>query len=47
MVRVNVHNAVVILGLVVLGILALRALAKTQLGNIPVLGDVLKLGATA
>jgi hypothetical protein len=47
LVRVNFQNAVVILGIAVLGILALRALANTQAGRWPVLGDIFRLGASA
>lgn len=46
-IKPNVHNAVMIIALAVLGILALRLAAKTQLSNVPVVGAVVKTAATA
>lgn len=43
----NVHNVVIIVAVAVLGILALRMAAKTAVGNVPVLGQVVKTAATA
>jgi hypothetical protein len=46
-IKPNVHNAVMIIALAILGILALKWAARTQLANVPVVGQVFKLAATA
>ena len=43
----SLHNVVLIVGIAVLGILALRMASKTGLANVPVLGSVVKTAATA
>lgn len=46
-VRLSLHNVLLIVAIAVLGILALRMVAKTGVRNVPVLGQVVGLGATA
>jgi hypothetical protein len=46
-IKPNLHNAVMIVAFAVLGILALRIAAGTALGNVPVVGQVLKTASQA
>lgn len=46
-IRLSLHNVLLITLVAILGILALRMAAKTQLGEVPVVGSFLKTGATA
>lgn len=46
-IKPNLHNAVVIIAIAVLGILAMRVAAGTFLGQVPVLGQVLKTASAA
>ena len=46
-IRPNVHNVVIIIAIAVLGILALRLAAKSQLAQLPVVGQVVRAAATA
>lgn len=46
-IRLSLHNVLMIALVAILGILALRMAAKTGLGDVPVVGSVLKTGATA
>lgn len=46
-IKLNVHNVVLVGVIAVLFILAMRLAAKTAAGNIPVVGDVVKLAASA
>lgn len=47
MIKPSIHNVIVIGGIAVIFLLLLRKLAKTGLANIPVVGQVLQLGAAA
>lgn len=47
MIKPSIHNVIVIGGIAVIFILVLRKLAQTGLANVPVLGQVLQLGAAA
>jgi hypothetical protein len=46
-IKPSLHNAVMIIAFAVLGILALRIAAGTALGQVPVVGQVLKTASTA
>jgi len=46
-IKPNLHNAVVITAIAVLGILALKLAARTQAANWPIVGQGLRLGASA
>ena len=46
-VKVSGHNVVVIGAVAVLVLLTLKLAAKTQLANIPLVGDVVRVGASA
>ena len=46
-IRLSLHNVILITAVAVLGILLLRMASKTAIGNVPVLGQVVKTGATA
>lgn len=45
--KLNVHNVVVIGIIAVLFILAMRLAARTAVAGVPVVGDVVKLAASA
>ncbi len=47
MIKANIHNFVFIVAIAVIGFLILRMLAKTRLGTVPVVGQVLQLAAAA
>jgi hypothetical protein len=46
-IKPSVHNVVLIVAIAILGILLFRMAAKSGLGGVPVVGSVLKAGATA
>ena len=46
-IRLSLHNVLLIIAVAVLGILALRMVSKTGLRNLPVVGQVVGVGATA
>jgi hypothetical protein len=46
-IRLSLHNVLLITAVAVLGILLLRVAAKTGVSNVPVLGQVIRTGATA
>ena len=47
MVRANLHNLLMVGAMAILVILLLRKLAGTKLSSVPVLGQVVNLGAAA
>jgi hypothetical protein len=46
-IKPNLHNAAMIIGIAVLGIIAIKLAAKTQLVTVPVLGAAIRFGASA
>jgi hypothetical protein len=46
-VKVSAHNVLVIGGTAVLVILILKQLSRTGIARLPLVGDVVRLGATA
>lgn len=46
-IRLSLHNVLMITVLAILGILAVRTIAKTGVRNVPVVGDILAAGAGA
>lgn len=46
-IKPNVHNFIMITGLAILGLIMFKLAAKTRLASFPVLGDALRLGASA
>lgn len=46
-IRANVHNIIMIIGVAVLGFLLLKLGARTQLANVPVVGDALRVASAA
>jgi hypothetical protein len=47
MIRLSLHNVLMIVVVAILGILAVRMIAKTGVRNVPVLGDIVATGAGA
>ena len=47
MVAINLHNFLVIVGIVMVAAVIFGLLAKTALGRVPILGQVISLGAKA
>jgi hypothetical protein len=46
-IRLNIHNVVMIGVVAILVILAFRMAAKTQLAGLPIVGNVVRVGASA
>lgn len=47
MIRANLHNFLFVVGFVMIGALLFGLLAKTALAKVPILGQVVQLGARA
>jgi hypothetical protein len=45
--RASVHNFVLVLAMAVIGLLLLKAAARTRLASVPVVGSVLNLASAA
>ena len=46
-IRLSLHNVILIVAIAALGILALRMVSQTGVANVPVVGQIVRLGATA
>jgi hypothetical protein len=46
-IRANAHNAILIVGFAILGLLLVKLASRTAAGNIPLLGDALRVASAA